>query len=260
MMRALLFAFAAACALYPLTAPAAETVTIVADHWCPYNCEPGSERPGFMIEIAQKAFARYDITVKYNVMPWSRAIDQTRKGEYTAIVGASRSDAPDFVFPAIAQGWMQNKFYVKTGSSWRFEGMDSLGKISLGVVADYAYGDMLDAYVKAKKSDLKYVQPISGDDALAINVKKLMAGRIGALVEDKHVMNYHLARNSLTWKISEVGDVPSSKQSDLFIAFSPENPNAKRYADILAKETKAMRASGELKKILAAYQVEDWQK
>jgi polar amino acid transport system substrate-binding protein len=46
----------------------------------------------------------------------------------------------------------------------------------------------------------------------------------------------------------------------LFIAFSPKEPKAKIYANILAKETKEMRKSGELKKILATYNLTDWQK
>ena len=32
----------------------ADEVVLLADAWCPYNCEPGSDTPGFMIEIARE--------------------------------------------------------------------------------------------------------------------------------------------------------------------------------------------------------------
>lgn len=35
---------------------AEEVITLVADEWCPYNCVPNSEKPGYAIEIAQEIF------------------------------------------------------------------------------------------------------------------------------------------------------------------------------------------------------------
>lgn len=240
-------------------ARAAEPITIVADNWCPYNCDPASDHPGFMIEIAQKAFGKHGIAVEYSTMPWTRAIEETRNGKHTAIVGSSQKDAPDFVFPSISQGWMRNIFYVKKGNAWKYTGIDSLSQVSLGVIADYTYSDQLDAYVQQHTKNMKYIQVISGEDALNINIRKLLAGRIGALIEGKLVMGYTLAQKNLTDQIEEAGSLESSNQDHLFIAFSPKNPNAKKYADILSRETKAMRASGELKEILARYNVADWQ-
>ena len=37
------------------TAATAETVTLRADVWCPFNCEPDAASPGYMIEIAKAA-------------------------------------------------------------------------------------------------------------------------------------------------------------------------------------------------------------
>ena len=33
-------------------------IVIAADQWCPINCVPGSDRPGFMIEIARTCHCR----------------------------------------------------------------------------------------------------------------------------------------------------------------------------------------------------------
>lgn len=256
LLSALVFSL---CLIHPALA-AQETITIVADNWCPYNCAPNAAKPGFMVEIAKKAFEKHGITVEYSNMPWSRAIEETRKGKFTAIVGASRTDAEDFVFPSIPQGWMQNRFYVKKGNAWRYEGPQSLEKVSLGVIADYTYNDDIDAHIKKNAKNLKFVQVVSGDNALDTNVKKLSAGRITAIIEDAHVMHYYLSEHKLRDQIDEAGVVQTAQQNDLYVAFSPTHPKAKHYAEILSAEMKALRASGELQKILDAYMVPDWNK
>ena len=35
-------------------------------------------------------------------MPWARAIEATRAGEYTGIIGAYKDEVPEFVFTAEA--------------------------------------------------------------------------------------------------------------------------------------------------------------
>ena len=239
---------------------ATETVTIAADQWCPYNCEPNSDKPGLMIEIAQKAFAKHNIAIEYHVMPWTRAIEQVRAHKYTAIVGATKRDAPDFVYPSIPQAWTHNSFYTKTNSTWKFTGVDSLPAISLGVIANYSYNEELDGYIEKNRNNRRFVQSLSSDNGLEINIKKMLADRIGAVIEGDYVMAYTLAKNGWSDKVKNVGSLSPSEADDLFIAFSPKEPKAKKYAQILSQEIKAMRASGELKKILDTYHIQDWQK
>ncbi len=62
-----------------MSAPArAETLLIVADPWCPYNCAPDSTKPGMIVEIVKKAFERHGISVTYETLPWTRAVEETR--------------------------------------------------------------------------------------------------------------------------------------------------------------------------------------
>ena len=237
----------------------AETITLTADIWCPYNCDPKAAHPGFMIEMAQKAFAKHGISVEYIKQPWTRAIEETRKGKYTAIIGAAVRDAPDFVFPQVTEGKIQNVFYVKKGDKWRYTGIDSLKEISLGVIADYSYNTALDEYVAAHKNDAKHIQVIAGDDALDTNFKKLIAGRIGSYVEGEFVADHYIAEHKISGQVEEAGRAPPSVDDQLYIAFGPSGKKAKEYADILSQEVTAMRASGDLGKLLAAYNIKDWE-
>lgn len=242
----------------PPPAAKQETITIVADTWCPYNCDPKSPNQGFMVDIAKQAFAKHNIAVEYSVMPWTRAIEETRNGQHSAIVGSAIDDAPDFVFPTIPQGISHNNFYVKKGNPWRYTGIDSLKSVVLGVIADYSYNDELNDYLKKYKLNPTYVEMMSGDNALGINLSRLERGKLGAVIESKYVMEYYLSKHHMAGRIEEAGTLPSSEKDRIFIAFSPKNKHlSQKYADILSQEMANMRA-GELKKILDTYGLNDW--
>lgn len=107
------FALILSVILLTAVTSSADTISIVADEWCPYNCSPESDKPGYMIEIAAAVFQKSGHTVDYKTINWSRAIDKARKGKYTAIVGTTKGDAPDFIFPDQEQGVTTNSFFVK---------------------------------------------------------------------------------------------------------------------------------------------------
>lgn len=232
-------------------APArAETITLVADEWCPYNCAPGDEKPGFLVEVVKAIFEPQGFTVDYRTVPYARAIRDTRAGRYTAILGAIRSEAPDFVFPAGTGFQAGTRAFVKAGSAWRYDGPKSLENVTLGVILDYSYGERTDAYIKANRSNEKRVQLSTGEDALEKNVAKLLQGRVSVLLEDPAVMRYFLARTNQTDAVANAGVL---EDTEVFIAFGPGDPHAAEHAKTLSEGLERMRASGELARILARY-------
>lgn len=56
-------------ALHDHSVAYADVITLVADEWCPYNCTPDTDHPGFMIEIAQYAFEHAGHTIVYTTIP-----------------------------------------------------------------------------------------------------------------------------------------------------------------------------------------------
>jgi len=256
-MKSTILLAAVAAVMISVTPLHAATITIVADEWCPYNCTPGSDKPGYMIEIAQKVLGEAGHTIDYKNMPWSRAIEEARKGKFDAIVGAAEGDAPDFTFPKSSMGTSSNVFLINKGDAWRYKDMASLEAISLGTIRDYSYGDELDAYITANEKDAKRVQIASGDTALDTNVKKLKAGRIGAMVEDRNVVEYFLSDSGQQGDFEIGGDLG---EDALFIAFSPASPNGAEYAKLLGEGVDKMRASGELATLLKKYGLQDWKK
>lgn len=230
---------------------AADTITLVADNWCPYNCGAADANPGILIEVAKYALTKAGHTVEYSNVPWARAIEDSRSGKYTGIVGAYKDDAPDFVFPEKGIMPSSNDFFVKSGSAWKFSGIASLDTVSLGTIKDYSYGEEIDTYVTANVSNPAKVQVAGGDDALTKNIEKLLAGRVDVLIEDAAVMNYELKTSGKTGQVSEAGAFGGD---DVYIAFSPANPKAAEFAKALSEGLKELEANGELAKIKAKYQ------
>ncbi len=250
------------CAACPARADQ-ETITLVADEWCPYNCAPNSEKPGYMVEIATAAFARHGISVKYITLPWARAIEDTRDNKYTAIIGAYYNDAPDFIYPETPQGLCRFSFYVKKDDPWQFRNIDSLKTRTLGAINDYSYSVALDDYISTENEQSGRVQILSGESAIQNNIKKLLAGRINTYVEDRQVMAYTLSHkdyDSIRDTLRDAGTLPDQDDGNgiIFIAFSPHNPKSAAYARILSDETKAMMHSGEMKTILTKYGIDDF--
>ena len=232
---------------------AGDTITLRADIWDPYNGDPASDRPGFMIEVARKVFEKAGYTVDYQVdgWTWERSLEEAKKGSIDGIVGAAKSDAEDFVFPSEALCKQRMSFLVKKGNAWRFSGVDSLSSIRLGVISGYAYDDDIDAYIEKNKDNEDLIQSVQDDNALELNIKKLAAGRIDAVIEDAAVFNTKARSLNLDGQFELAGD--ASSDDELYIAFSPAKPSSTRYAEVLTAGIKEMKASGELQQLLDKY-------
>lgn len=230
-----------------------QRITLVTDEWCPFNCQPDSAQPGVMIEIARTIFAKQRIEVDYKILPWSEAIEAVRAGKYDGILGTSKSDAPDFVFPKYATAQMYVHFYTLPNNDWRYVNTESLKRIRLGVVRGYTYGEPLDSYIKDHADDPKRLAVSDADDALAINLDLLQQGKIDAIAEDQSVMAYKLATMNLANQLVDVGDLGHTEATNLFIAFSPKGLQSRRYAAMLDEAIGPMRQRGELKAIFDLY-------
>jgi len=234
----------------------AQTLTVRADAWCPYNCEPGSEKPGFMIEIAREALAPHGIAVDYDTLPWTRALLAAADGEIGAAVGANAADGEGLLLHARPFGRSETVFVVRRGETFPYARPEDLGGRSLAVIRDYSYGEVLDAFLEAASATPDRVQVASGETALLQNLRKLQAGRVDVVLEDRAVAQFAIAEGGL-------GDafefVESGKADLLFLALAPGREESPRIAGLLDAGIEELRRSGRLAEILARYGVADWE-
>ena len=234
-------------------APAcADTITLAADQWCPYTCSPRSDKPGYLIEIAKVIFAKHGHTIEYIVLPWARAVAETEMGKYNAVAGAIREDAPNFIFPAIENGFSQDSFYSRNGYQL-YTGPDSLDWHKVGTARGYSYGQFTDALLSSP--NIKLV-PESGCTPIKKNIAKLERSRLDYLIADEAVMAYNLSEMNLSDLIKPVGSPEPGE--GMYIAFSPLKVTSRQYARILSEGMEQIRESGELHQILSKYGLKDW--
>ncbi|QNM97590.1 substrate-binding periplasmic protein [Chitinimonas koreensis] len=258
MHHAILFTVALAGALaLAATEARADTISIRADPWCPYNCAPGNARPGYMIEIAQAVFGAAGHTVDYQSLNWSRALAEARDGRIVAVAGASDQEIVEYKLVPTPQslGRSINCFLAPRDSAWQYAGPASLAGLKVGTIQDYSYGLALDGFFKSNPG---VAQPVTGEDALDRNLEKLARKRLDVLVDDRAVLLYTLASKKIGSEVKEAGCEKNSGSAGLYIAFSPRNPKAREYARLLAEGMQAMRKDGRLKAILAKYGAPDW--
>lgn len=233
----------------------AEDILVVADPWCPYNCAPESDAPGYIVEIAKHAFESKGHRIVYQTIPWARAIDGTRNGTYDAIIGLGRDEAPDMIFPEQEIGIASHSFYVTEQSDWTFTGLASLQGVTLGVIKDYSYGTLYDDYIQANTDNAERVFTIAGNDSLQRTVRMLASGRIDVLVEDQNVLDYHLLAHGEKNQFIQAGIYAKEK---IYMAFSPANKTSAEYALLFDEALQELKKSGKLSDILNKYGLQEW--
>lgn len=239
-----------ACVLFPGTSHA-RALVIAADPWCPFNCEPGSDKPGYLVEIAKEVFEPLGHTVTYESVNWARALVTTREGQYDAVFGAARGDAEDFVFPEGPLGQAGNAYFVRKDDPWKLDKPEALSGKTVGLIRDYDYGG-LEADIE-KYATAEYV---GGNDPLPANIKKLLAERLDVVVEEASVFNYTAGELGVLDKVR----LESSGDYDpIYIAFSPAKEDSKQLAADLDAGMARLRESGRLQEILTKYGLSDWQ-
>ena len=242
--------------LQAVPARAAE-VTLCADVWCPYNCQPNSRSPGLAVEIAQGVFGPAGDHVVYEELNWARCIEDARAGRFTAIIGAIHTDAPDFVFPATPIGVSGDAYAVRAGDPFHFDGERSMSGRVLGVIRSYTFSGSIGAYVAEHGTDGR-VEFVSGSGALRKNLEKLVAGRVDVVLDDENVLRDAVADLGLDRRV-RLDRGPN--RTPIYIAFSPAPvPGGVLPRTLVRMFDEGMgrlRASGQLARIMAAYHVAD---
>jgi len=228
----------------------ADTLRLRADHWYPFNATPGDARPGFAIEVLEQIFQAHDIALDYQLTSWSRALEQAHGGEADCVVGAYRDEAPGLLFPRQHFAVDVPTFYVLAEDPWQYRDEASLAGKLVGVIADYSYGAVFDAWMQAHPQQ---VNVASGDRPLLNNVRMLLAGRVDVLVETPVVMDALLAEHGLNDALREAG-AEASGDGRLYLACT-NSPRGRLFAERFDAGWERLRASGALAEIYGRYGV-----
>ena len=237
----------------------ADVISLRTDLWCPYACDPKSDKPGFMIEIAREIFEKHGHTIDYDVLNWARAIDEVKMGKYAGLVGCSKfsSESDGLEFPNIANGVNTNFYWTLKESHWFFESADSLKNKKIGIVKSYSYGTSTDNLIKLNH---KAFINVTGQMPLLRMIQMTESKRLDGFLENPNVLARSLKINNKDPELFRVASANVSDQTELFIAFSAAHAKSKLYAKLLDVGMVELRKSGRLKVILERYGMSDWKK
>ncbi|GAA0782326.1 transporter substrate-binding domain-containing protein [Roseibium denhamense] len=229
-----------------------ETLTFAADEWCPVNCAPGSEKPGYMVEIVTAILEPLGYEIRYQQINWARALLLTRNGQFDGVYAGTPEEAPGFVFPDAPQGEYTIGLFVRAADPWTYTGPQSLEGRSAGLIIDYSYGEAIEADLQ-RYSEITYT---GGARALEQNIRTLDRGRLDLIVEDINSFAYKAAELGLTdaFRLEE-----TFTRDSLYLALSPAKPGSQTIAGHLTAGMQELRSSGELEAIMRKYGLTDWE-
>lgn len=234
----------------------AETITLAADEWCPYNCSVIQPLKGFVIDIMQEVFAKEGIGLRYVTTSWEDALEGTRAGVYNAAIGAAKYEAPDFIFPEQEIGRSGNDLFTRSDDTWEFRGPESFHGKRLGGIRDYYYGEMMTEYLEGAVEGADIIYAMSAQP-LRENLERLLSGQIDIIVDDYSVVVFTARDMGIESRIRLVASV--GIWDPVYVAFSPAKPRSRIHAAMLDKGIERLRSSGKLAKIMARYGLKDWQ-
>ncbi len=226
-------------------------IRIASDPWCPFVCAQNSDKPGILIEVVKRVFEP-EHRILTDLMPWSRVIEETRIGRAHIVIGALKSDVPDFVFPRESIVRQKSCFYVHPKSTWKFREIKDLKSVRLGGVQDYKYGEPVDEYIR-NHLDSDQVDLMSGIDTGERLIKKLESSRVDVIIEDESVVRYLISRSKGTFEPKQAGCL---KSEAIYLAFSPAPGQiefSKKRSQLFDQKVRAMRSDGRLREILGSY-------
>lgn len=240
-------------ALFSLSAIANnKKVVLAADYWCPYNCTPGSDKEGLLIDIARIAFAKKGIEVEYKLTPWVTAVDDFNKGRIDGIVGTVYGEVESPIYPSIEQATINISAFTLDNTTWVYDGPESLNNKTLAIVEGYEYEKDIKSYIYSnyisKPNNFLFS---TAENPVEDCVNRLLKEQIFVYLETEAVVNYYAKENNIT-NLRNAGNT-LAKPYQIFIAFPRSNPNAEEYANLITDATFALKANGKMAQLYKKY-------
>lgn len=185
------------------------------------------------------------------LMPFTRAINETRAGAVQGVVVGPRDKRLKPASPLI---YSRSCFYARRDQAWTYQGIDSLNAMTLGVISDYYYDyGVLDDYIDKHRNNKKLIDPAYGEFAGVVNLKKLLAGRFAALVEDEAVMDLMVRKQHTGDQVRQVGCLEGLVP--VTVGFGVDDPRSDELIKALNAGMQQLAASGKLAALRQRYQI-----
>ena len=191
-------------------------IELATDTWHPYY-GPDLENGGFLTELAKEAFKRtgYDCEVKF--VPWKRAFEVAKIGNYDGLLGAYFTEERlEFFVYSEPLSEVKVTFFSKKGRNITYRELKDLSPYMIGIVRGYHHTDEFET--------ADYLTKIETADT-ENNLRILLAERIDLILESRKVVLY-LLQEKFPENITDVEAIePPLQIHKLHVVISKKSPD-----------------------------------
>ena len=223
----------------------AEKISLVTTNWEPVYGKSLPEN-GFFSALSREAFNKsgYEMEVKF--IPWSRAVETAKKGEFDGVMGAYYTEERSKSFDYSDSVYAVEEVFVKNvNADIKYSDVNDLKPYVIGGLRG---GGQLE---ELKKQGFK-IQETSND---LQSLKKVSAGRIDLVLMGRPQLNLLLKDNPALQKKLEILE-PPYKSFDVFVILSKKRKSSQNNETIITKfnqSLKEMKADGSYSEILKRF-------
>jgi polar amino acid transport system substrate-binding protein len=248
-----ILAGAAVFALWSAASPAAAdcTLNLGWEAYEPYQMETGGKVSGIDVDIFTAVAEQAGCKVVPKQVPWARLLKDIEAGKMDVAMGASINPERQ-AYASFSDSYRKDEFilFVKPGKVGALgdQGLDAVAGMAfkVGTVRDYAYGDAFDALMK-NPAFAKNIEESAGTN---LNLRKLSAGRLDGLIENRYVALATAKAEGMAGQI-EAHPKPVAAD-DVYFMFGKKTVQATTVEAINAA-LKKLKADGRIDQITAGY-------
>ncbi|MEX0300353.1 MAG: substrate-binding periplasmic protein [Kordiimonas sp.] len=231
-----------------LLADEKKPLNITQIDWCPQIC-PDKRNAGFLVDIVNEVFQNSPYELEFHTVPWSRAIMRVRAGTADALLSPSKSEAPELLFPKYAIGYQRMCFFTKKSSTWRFEGIESLKGVSIGMATNTSVRE-LEAYFTQNKAQF-HTMPYT-KDYVELSTNMLLSGRFDTFIFTLKSAIHQITKLGLQNKVATSGCL---EEVPIYMAFAPNKAYSNELIEFFDNRFEYLAGTGRFDAIRSKYQI-----
>ena len=222
-----------------------EVIKIATINWAPFY---GKElkKDGVVSEIAREALKRSGHNLKFEYMPWKRAMKKTAKGrKYHGLFGCwySKDREKNYIFSKETMLDGSPHFIASINSRVTISKASDLNGLTIGIVRGYTTSEAVNKLFKAKKTKKWEVSKLH--QLFPLIEKK----KVDVVLENQFVAQDMFKKKfpGKNYNFKKVGS--DFFNGRLFMCWSRKYPGIQKIADQFDKNLKIMKTDGSLEKI-----------
>ncbi len=217
------------------------TLSLAAeDAWPPFSDSQGN---GYSRDLAVAAFAHSGVTLNIQTVPYARALNLTLAGITDGCWNVTRQPSTEeqYLFGNEPLFTARASYYFKAGKEQNWQGpADIPDGTQLAVINGYEYG----AEFEKHRHRLKLIEVSKQQQMIAMLLNERAEG---AIFFDR-VFDYTMANSHYDRSLIRRGEENHTR--NIYIAFSHQNANAKKYAHLLDEGLRMLKSNGEYQRIM----------